>query len=142
MKEYGLSLRMKFRTDARLLHEDSDIKANISSVLFMGNFLHMFDPATAKALVKEQALRMLHRGGNVFASVDGVAAQDGSADAYLQAVREHKKFPSAMSVRTQGGFSEGEGEIRTDMKETLFTHTEIDEEGKMLSECRRKDITK
>jgi len=142
MKDHGLSLRMKPRTDARLLHKDSDIKANIYSVLFMGNFLHMFDPADAKELIRNQALRMLHRGGNVFASVDGVAAQDGSADAYLQAVREHKKFPSAMSVRTQGGFSEGEGEIRTDMKETLFTHAEIDEEGKMLSECRRKDITK
>ena len=142
MKECGLSLRMKFRTDARLLHEDSDIKANISSVLFMGNFLHMFDPDDAKKLIRNQALRMLRRGGNVFASVDGVAAQDGSANAYLQAVIENKKFPSAMSVRTQGGFSEGEGEIRTDMKETLFTHAEIDEEGKMLSECRRKDITK
>ena len=142
MEESGLSLQMKFRTDARLLHEDSDIKANIYSVLFMGNFPHMFDPHDAEKLIRNQALRMLRRGGNVFASVDGVAAQDGSADAYLQADREHKKFPSAMSVRTQGGFSEGEGEIRTDMKEILFTHAEIDEEGKMLSECRRKDITK
>ena len=50
MEEYGLSLQMKFRTDARLLHKDSDIKANIYSVLFMGNFPHMFDPYDAKKL--------------------------------------------------------------------------------------------
>jgi SAM-dependent methyltransferase len=137
----GLGLRMKPKTDARFLHEESEIEANRFSVLFMGNFLHMFDPATAKELIKEQAYRMLHRGGNVFASVDGVAAQGGSVDAYLKAVIAGKKFPSVMKATNYGKLS-AEGEIEELNATTLFTHAEIDKAGRTTSECRRVNTHK
>jgi hypothetical protein len=84
---------------------------------------------------------MLHSGGNVFASVDGVAAQDGSTDAYLQAVTERKKFPSVMKATNYGKLS-AEGEIEELDAIALFTHAEIDQAGRTASECRRVNTRK
>ena len=140
-------VKMKVSTDARLLDEDTEILADSFSVLFMGKFLHMLNPDDAKKLISRQAHRMLERNGYVFASVDGVASMNGSAEAYLKAVAAGKKFPSVMTMSQYGKLS-AKGEVVELDQTPLFRHAAdaaadaIDKAGGTVFKCRELNARK
>jgi SAM-dependent methyltransferase len=141
MENTGLNARI-IGVDARLLHEDPRIEKDTFSVCFMGNFLHMFDPATAKEIIKKQVQRMLNIGGSVFASVDGVSSHDDeSTKTYLQGVKDGIIFTSVMTATNYGKLS-AKGEIGEIDPTAFFTPAKIDETGRTASECRRINTRK
>ena len=130
-------------TDVPAMHERLD--SNDFDAIFMGNFLHMFDPYTAKSVVQNQAHRMLKQGGMVWASVDGIAAEKHSEnganvastnikEVYLKAKADGKAFPTVMT-RTDLRLVINNRPIIIDQKEILSS-ANVDEEGRTEFPCR------
>ena len=95
--------------------------------LFMGNFLHMFDPASSQKLVQEHANRMLKAGGTLFASVGGVSTKNDPGfkrkKVYLEAIKNGRKFPTVMNTIEYCTHEE-------------YTSAKINDEGKSENPCR------
>jgi len=100
---------------------------NSIDTAFMGNFLHMFDPAAAKNIIASTHA-ILREGGVIFASVEGLGAKSEDVKkAYLQGVSQKKKFPSCIQFRDYYP-----GEI---IQRAVFP-ADVNENGYSLLPCR------
>lgn len=116
---------------------------NLADVIFMGCFLHMFDPFTAKKVVKEHILRMIKSNGVVFATVDGIVSFPEIHSIYQRKKANHERFPTvfwrkSLRMITQQGPQaintsvHVEGSTRYSSDETI-----IDAAGRTVAPCRR-----
>ncbi len=105
--------------------------------IFMGNFLHMFDPETSQKIVREQAHRMLLPGGTIFASVDGITAGGGNKcqATYLQAKGEGRRFPSVMA-HTEYGILADTAIVPIPTLGITLSYADVDEKGHTTPPCR------
>ncbi len=115
-----LKVLLKLSTDATTIPDNVEYSPNNGfSMIFMGNFLHMFDPATARDLVQQQAYRMLEQKGFVYATADGIAIGETNEhtrmptgrykEFYLKAKRSGVRFPSVMTETSYGIMLQDEG---------------------------------
>ena len=77
--------------------DPADFPNSCAAVIFVGNLLHMLDPAAAKKMMKTQANRVLKKDGYIFISVDGIYSDNQKAiDAYQAGKAEKRLFPSVL----------------------------------------------
>ncbi len=129
--------------------DTTEFPDNCSDVIHMGNFLHMFDPFTARKIAQEQVHRMLKPDGVVFATVDGMGFFPGIQQAYLQRKANQAKFPTlfrrtllrivTQNVQHEEEFLLGEGIIQYECKDGI-----VDDLGRTAEgyPCRQQVIEK
>lgn len=104
---------------------------------YLGSFLHMFDPATAKKILKD-LLHFLQPGGMVYASVDAVGIEPQVLKTYDAAKAMGKPFPSVISTNSMGTLEHRDGEtifIKTFPVNMYFSEN-VDAEGNAQFPCR------
>lgn len=115
----------------------------LADVVFMGCFLHMFDPFTAKKIVKDHILRMIKSDGVVFATVDGIGSFPEIQQIYQQGKANHAKFPTvfcrtSLRIMTQQSpQSINTSEHIEGTTRYLFDEAIVDDEGHTAKPCRQ-----
>ncbi len=126
-----LDVEMMVSTDATVMPGYPEYAPDNSfDLIFMGNFLHMFDPATSKNLIRQHAHRMLKTGCAVFASADGIALAPEMREIYISAKQKGAEFPTAIKI-TSYGLKIDREIVPTELRET-FSQASIDGEGYTL----------
>lgn len=117
---------------------------NLADVIFMGCFLHMFDPFTAKKIVKEHILRMVKPDGIVFATADGIGSVPEIQEIYQQRKTNHERFPTIYMRTTLKRVIETEDSLRYEHIENTTRYfsddTIVDDQGKTTHPCRQSVV--
>lgn len=104
---------------------------------YLGSFLHMFDPATAKKTLKGLS-HFLQFGGIVYASVDAVGIEPQALETYDAAKARGKPFPSVISTNSMGTLEHRDGKtifIKT-FPGSMYFSENVDVEGNAQFPCR------